>query len=732
MKRMIHKWFSALIVLVMLTTALYQNKMTVLAEGENSPALSVQVSKDLVAPGDEIEVVLSAENFNDIGGFQVVLQYNADVFEVQNCGTLGMLDGQLNEVKADVPGEIMLSSISAYGYNGSDRLLSVVMRAKESAEPRTCEFGLLVKEVYNSFYQPVTLRKKTTAVDITEKKQEVKNLQFSLQAEGPVAKGDVVNVSLSADTLHDLTSGRFIFMYDEANLAFKEAVLAEDMKVGAAICAVNNSNPGVVSVSYVNDRAVSPSDNILMTLSFTVLTANSCESRVMMQADNLCDENGITMKATECDISVVITEKEETVDYPDLRTIVSGDPRTGVFQVAVLLDGASKAAAGDFTMTYDPALLQVERVWVNSTEANGSQIVTSPKYENGTIRFSFINVNGIKEDQTLVHVSFMVVNAKDVETDLGIRASGLVNAEEEDVKVDCIGSNIVVSVPYYEVEGVSLSVFDEGYFGVNHYLVTSRELTVSDRILAVIGKEEKAIAIGEAFLGRTAEGNCRYKVTVPIRPEDLTIDTAVRLKDGAGNVLAESICSGETYALQLIDSGSDAEKEVAIAMLNYGAAVQTYFGKNTSNLPNRKLSASQKNIQVSDWTKLDKYKPAVIGSVSGFDYLGSSIVLDGQVKIRHYFIATTSTSTMPACTQNDKSLTVQQNGNIRIVESDPVRYTELPNEVVVKIGSGMTLNYNVLSYLRQSHAAGSKDDTLHNVIAGLYLFGEKLIAYSVR
>ena len=88
-----------------------------------------------------------------------------------------------------------------------------------------------------------------------------------------------------------------------------------------------------------------------------------------------------------------------------------------------------------------------------------------------------------------------------------------------------------------------------------------------------------------------------YSTTTGIAPKDIgdTIYFAVyyKLADGTYGYTSLVGYSPKTYAYNQLNSGTAEMKPLVVAMLNYGAAAQTYFNYKTDSLMNATLTAAQ-------------------------------------------------------------------------------------------------------------------------------------------
>ena len=85
-----------------------------------------------------------------------------------------------------------------------------------------------------------------------------------------------------------------------------------------------------------------------------------------------------------------------------------------------------------------------------------------------------------------------------------------------------------------------------------------------------------------------------------------------------------------------VDKKDAESKALMVDMLNYGAAAQVYYGYNTEDLANAKLSETQKAYGTAT-------KPAVTDiRVKGANYLGTRLELGSSIGMQMNFVGTTA------------------------------------------------------------------------------------------
>ena len=133
-----------------------------------------------------------------------------------------------------------------------------------------------------------------------------------------------------------------------------------------------------------------------------------------------------------------------------------------------------------------------------------------------------------------------------------------------------------------------------------------------------------------------------YCFEVPVDPAFMTSDIEINLYDSTNNnsLLTESVTVKE-YAMAIInkaDKYSADDVKTAKALLNFGAAAQSYFGVNEEDLANSLLSDEDKKSVVPQ-EALDNYEPVTVSYADNSDveYYGMSLVLKSQVTLKVYF-----------------------------------------------------------------------------------------------
>ena len=195
-------------------------------------------------------------------------------------------------------------------------------------------------------------------------------------------------------------------------------------------------------------------------------------------------------------------------------------------------------------------------------------------------------------------------------------------------------------------------------------------------------------------------GGTEYRM--PIAAKDLA--KFPKLQDG----VTTSEYSVKTYLTALMEKGQPGFLEdLMIALLNYGAAAQEYFGE----------AGALVGTPVTDTAALvAATAPEVtINDDSGI-YIGATLILEGTIKLRFYFRGTDITA-------NVGTVTNPEGANYSYVDVKVMPYA-MADSVTVTVGT-TSVTYAPLNYLKNKVA----DPELSTMVASIYAYGVAAKAY---
>ncbi|MBR5242564.1 MAG: alkaline phosphatase family protein [Clostridia bacterium] len=203
----------------------------------------------------------------------------------------------------------------------------------------------------------------------------------------------------------------------------------------------------------------------------------------------------------------------------------------------------------------------------------------------------------------------------------------------------------------------------------------------------------------------TVNGTDCYKLTVGLGAKNMGDSLSAQLKNGDLPVGETFTSSVKGYADAILASTYDkATIKLVNAMLGYGAAAQNYFGYNTSALV---------GVPATDLSALNA-ENAHPASVTGNEeiYLGASLVLEGSMLLRFYFIGNDL-----YVTKDGEALPVT-NKNGYCYADVAVMPNEIRDSVTVRCGD-TTVTYSALNYLKSKASVPS----LSEMVASIYAYG---------
>lgn len=216
--------------------------------------------------------------------------------------------------------------------------------------------------------------------------------------------------------------------------------------------------------------------------------------------------------------------------------------------------------------------------------------------------------------------------------------------------------------------------------------------------------------------------------TVTITSGQLTSNIKIELLNDNYEIINTFSQSAESYIKSLLSSDNEEYakyKPLLKSMLNFGTASQLYFGYNTNALANRSLSDSDKTVKKVPDKIISKYHAIKKIRIPGITYCGSSLIVNDEIIVRHYFMLDTDRD----ISNYDFSI---DGSSVKPVEKNGMYYVESASDTSsffsgnnVEVGNGHTesyFKYSPLNYISKVYSTGSADSKLTSFLDAMYWF----------
>ncbi len=398
---------------------------------------TVTASSVTVTSGGRFTLTVRSENFADVAGIDFSLHYDAEAFDVVSASGYG----SYYDVNYAADGVISVDTLCLNGIDGSVELLCVTFQCASNTPVGSYPISVSVGESYDSALMPLDIRGVDGKVTVNSVSSVATKATIYANVSPSTLKiGEETTITYRSNSLAGMATGNFEVLYDETLFDFVECKLESgmtDSRNGLYGHSVNADTSGRVLLSYASQKKIVGGNmfsvklcakadvDALTTVNLTVSEMWS-EDRVALT----CNSVATTLKLEKPPVEVVL---------PKL-TLTSQDklPTNKTAVVTVKIDGESKLAAGDFTLTYDAEKLEIveePKSALDSSETSAVLIV-NPNYQSGTIKFSFICSDGISHDAELL--TFKVRSKLDdvYSTELSCSGVGLIDSEYRAVTLE--------------------------------------------------------------------------------------------------------------------------------------------------------------------------------------------------------------------------------------------------------------------------------------------------------
>lgn len=407
-----------------------------------------------VKAGESCTVAVTAAGLENLAALNFTVYYDADVFTLSSSTPAGM---DVVTGNTDTAGQITYDGMSVNGVSGDVTLLTMTFQAAADAAAGSYPLTIAVGDAYDVDLTAQEISATGGVLTVAEDETVVRQVTFYANGStSSVSGGEDYVITVYASDTGDLSAGNFVFTFDSDLFAYKELELLDAMYPGDSLYSVNAEREGQVVLSYASLETLQP-HNYLLNLHLTAKTVTADTATVVeFELGDAYSVNNQPLSGDKRTLSVTVTPPEpEEPDYPDFRLDVPAQAATNeIVVVTAAIEGSSGLAAADFTIRYDVEKLECVSVTTYEDETGtdvDSLVVTNPNFGAGTVKFSFVNSNGISEDQTLVYIRFKV--RQNLEQTILLTASGtdVVDAQYNPVVLEYVPAEFTTYVPEFEV-----------------------------------------------------------------------------------------------------------------------------------------------------------------------------------------------------------------------------------------------------------------------------------------
>ena len=290
--------------------------------------------------------------------------------------------------------------------------------------------------------------------------------------------------------------------------------------------------------------------------------------------------------------------------------------------------------------------------------------------------------------------------------------------------------------PAVSLYGRSITLKDN--IDVNYYMEMSDSVFEHDAYLEfkIAGQTYKINASDAAEVNEN--GKTLYKFSCPVNAAQMsdTIKTRIVIDNKTEEEYSYSV---KEYASELLSKSNEYPAEtvkLVKALLNYGAAAQTFFKYNTDNPANGILSDADKAVDAADF---DAYKAVIKagsanGQNNGLTYYGSSLICKSEMTVRHYFMVNEGCDinnykfSYVNAYGNEVSLTPKKaSDGVYYVDINGIMARNLNSNYACKVTGKnkaciFELDYGPFSYSQKVINSGNSSTELKNLVNALYWY----------
>jgi len=256
-----------------------------------------------------------------------------------------------------------------------------------------------------------------------------------------------------------------------------------------------------------------------------------------------------------------------------------------------------------------------------------------------------------------------------------------------------------------------------GNIGVNLYMELDDSIKDNNNAYMQIelpNGETVSEAVKDAKVS-VVDGKNYYVFSCEVSAKEMSDKIKVQMIVDNNPIGAEYTYSVKEYADKLLDgNNNETEKNLVKAMLNYGDYANAYFNGESLDTP----------VELSNVTAetLADFSMNSNGSLpNGIEYYGSSLLLESDTTLRHYFKVDDGTNVSKYGFTGNK-------GNYYYIDRSGISADNLDSVCRSTVGD-YVISYSPMSYAYAVLSNKNSSESLKNVVRALYLYNQTADAY---
>lgn len=364
------------------------------------PTLSL-TSSETAEQGSYLTLSLQTPALSKISAFSCLVSYPTESLDLSSQ----YVDSSLTiyNCKETTKGQITFSFLSGdkdgVTFSEGTSLLTLSFYVHQDAALSRVRFDCAVGEVYDVDKNPVSIKSSYCYTDIL-KRQETTSETVSISLSSPsleAHQGDDVQIVISSSYWANLTTSRLIVTFDYSYFDFVSFTYSDSLE--ASQNNTNTKQQGVVSWAMTSMSGVSFYGEVA-TLTLKVKNDQNATSTIHGSLSQVRNTDSKALNGSSASYDIKIVQSLPQMRMTNLTILDE------VMTLDCVIDGKSKMACGDFTITYPVDSLKLEEASTNIP----NKVILSRNKDDGKLNFSYLDSSDIQEDVTLLSLKFQKRN----------------------------------------------------------------------------------------------------------------------------------------------------------------------------------------------------------------------------------------------------------------------------------------------------------------------------------
>lgn len=435
--------------IILLISALFSLSTTSFQINSEEISLpSISVNSPSVQAGSSGAFTIDGNDFLNVGALELSVFYPSNYVSVYSHYLGALTPSGTNNINYSTQGVTKFSFVSSTqnGVNGSGQLFTIYFSLANDTPIEDICVDIAIGEVYDVSLNPININSIHAYIDVVPAPTYISRIDISATKDKTsYLEAEEALITLNTSYTYGLSALKLTITFDYSSFSFESFLFTPNWNTSNDLYSINANSPGTIVITYASLSGKYLSGT-LANLKLRALIDENTISNVGMTLSDCYDANLAPLNGSAYELEIKTISSLPRMYFEDIAL-----DNPDEFSMTLNLDGRSLLAAVDVIISYDKS--KIVATEVTPAGLPGQFIMINPTFNNGQVRFSFIDMDGIDSNQSLISIKFIPTDYFTfIDTNLSLSTVSPVDKNSNPVLLSLVNPSILIEFTLTSIE----------------------------------------------------------------------------------------------------------------------------------------------------------------------------------------------------------------------------------------------------------------------------------------